>query len=510
MSHTAAPTIAPPSAPTNDAPSAYPTDEQILGINNGDESAFDALLAGAAANARRIIEARANGSEPVARVPRTRGLPLNSNFAQDFTNSGESARNATVNSRGDAGSAAASVTIPAFGERGLHDGANESAADENPSARAASEITALPARLPNDAPEWLARASAAAPDSAPQLAAMYQRANALETFDRAYYGADAAAQQSLVAQLYADDPAALRAMVAAAQQFIAGGASAPRQEPRGSMDNSLDAHSDSSSAHPNFTTSPEAPASGRTEFSRTGADRAPSHTNNFDPAAYAQFEQSTNDAVVADVNRAIERALDRALPANISDGARRRIAGDTLAEVHAALRGDRDLSAQVAQMLRGAIASSAQFGGAFGAPHSNFTTSPEAPASGRTEFSRTGGAPRQEPGGSMAFSGSARAGASSTHSQLSASRFDSATRDAVARLIATRARTVVPEAARRVIGEWTGSVLASHRDRAAKTQAASARVDVTGGGMNSPTPRRAVSPRDINYRATSDEDILSW
>jgi hypothetical protein len=34
------------------------------------------------------------------------------------------------------------------------------------------------------------------------------------------------------------------------------------------------------------------------------------------------------------------------------------------------------------------------------APHSNFTTSPEAPASGRTEFSRTGAAPRREPGGS--------------------------------------------------------------------------------------------------------------
>ena len=169
----------------------------------------------------------------------------------------------------------------------------------------------------------------------------------------------------------------------------------------------------------------------------------PAPQTNFDPAAYAQFEQSTNDAVVADVNRAIERALDRALPADISDGARRRIAGDTLAEVHIALRGDRDLAAQVAESLR------------------------------------TG-------------------------------RFTAATRDAVARLISTRARTVVPEAARRVIGEWTGSVLASHRDRAAKTNAASARVDVTGSALPAPVPRRALAPRDIDYRATSDEDILSW
>jgi hypothetical protein len=165
--------------------------------------------------------------------------------------------------------------------------------------------------------------------------------------------------------------------------------------------------------------------------------------SNFDPAAYAQFEQSTNDAVVADVNRAIERALDRALPDNIADGARRRIAGDTLAEVHAALRGDRELATQVVESLR-------------------------------------------------------------------SGNFSAATRDAVARLIATRARGVVPEAARRVIGEWTGSVLASHRDRAAKTQAASARVDVTGGALAGPVPRRAVAPSEINYRATSDEDILSW
>ncbi len=123
----------------------------------------------------------------------------------------------------------------------------------------------------------------------------------------------------------------------------------------------------------------------------------------FNPAAYAQFEQSTNDAVVTDVNRAIERALDRALPNGIADGARKRIAGDTLAEVHTALRGDRQLASQVAGALRN-------------------------------------------------------------------SQFDSATRDAITRLIVSRARGVVPEAARRVIGEWTGSVLASHRERTAKQQ----------------------------------------
>jgi hypothetical protein len=163
----------------------------------------------------------------------------------------------------------------------------------------------------------------------------------------------------------------------------------------------------------------------------------------FNPAAYAQFEQSTNDAVVSDVNRAIERALDRALPTGIADGARKRIAGDTLAEVHSALRGDRQLASQVAGALRN-------------------------------------------------------------------SQFDSATRDAITRLIVSRARGVVPEAARRVIGEWTGSVLASHRERTAKQQASSARVDVIGGALPQAVPQRGVKSSDINYRATSDEDILSW
>jgi len=405
MSHTAAPAIAPSPAPS--APhhaGAYPSDEQILGIvpDGAIEAEFDALLANAAANAAK-----------------PRALPAES-ASRDANAAAQSTANASV-------------------------------------------------ALPADAPDWLARASAAAPESAPQLASLWQRASALDTFDRAYYGADAAAQQALVAQLYADDPGALRAMVAAAQQIIASsanGTAVARIPPNagnagasgnpGTQHNSVtprcsaaegypDAQSASGVSRPGVENPRPELQDGISLAAKSARDdefhAAPQ--SNFDPAAYAQFEQSTNDAVVADVNRAIERALDRALPADISDGARRRIAGDTLAEVHTALRGDRDLAAQVAESLR------------------------------------TG-------------------------------RFTAATRDAVARLIATRARGVVPEAARRVIGEWTGSVLASHRERAAKSQAASARVDVTGGALPAPVPRRALAPRDIDYRATSDEDILSW
>lgn len=305
-------------------------------------------------------------------------------------------------------------------------------------------------------PEWLARVSAADPAAAPELAALWNRSSALETFDRAVYGGDPSARQQLVTQLYSDDPAALRALVATATQLLDGNVaqvvpsdlgplsdtgrdsllSSPANSPFGSRDTSPSALHSAARAS-NIPRSDEP-----TWATKPPHDPAPAEPH-FSPAAYAQFEQSTNDAVVADVGRAIERALDRTLPQGIADGARRRIAGDTLAEVHAALRGDRQLASQVAAALRG-------------------------------------------------------------------SRFDNATREQIARLITSRARGVVPEAARRVIGEWTGSVLASHRERTARQQANTARVDVIGGASPQAVPRRAVKSGDIDYRATSDEDILSW
>lgn len=280
-------------------------------------------------------------------------------------------------------------------------------------------------------PEWLTRASAADPAAAPELSALWQRSAALEVFDHAFYSGDVSAQRQLVTQLYSDDPGALRAMVAAANELLA-----PSGQSRHSARNAQNAPQMEKPGAPQDDGTP------RENAPRENAENAASSAK-FNPAAYAQFEQATNDAVISDVNRAIERALDRALPNGIADGARKRIAGDTLAEVHTALRGDRQLASQVAGALRN-------------------------------------------------------------------SQFDSATRDAITRLIVSRARGVVPEAARRVIGEWTGSVLASHRERTAKQKASSARVDVIGGALPQIIPQRGVKSTDINYRATSDEDILGW
>ena len=264
------------------------------------------------------------------------------------------------------------------------------------------------------APQWVEDIRAANPQASGQLTALWQRAAAVEEFDRAFYGDDGASRQQFVERLYADNPAALRAMFAAAEQILG-----------------------------------RTPA--RTENISTNAARreqpiqaqSAQQNNAFNPATYAEFERSTNDAVVSELNRAIESTLNRALPNDVADGARRRIANDTLGEIHTALRADRQLSQRVAEVMRGG-------------------------------------------------------------------RLDDSTRAAVAQLIASRARGLVSTAAKRVVGEWTGSVLATHRERTSRQQATQTRVDISGGGLSQPIPRKAVRSGDIDYRSTTDEQILGW
>src|SRR5579872_433524 len=88
-------------------------------------------------------------------------------------------------------------------------------------------------------------------------------------------------------------------------------------------------------------------------------------------------------------------------------------------------------------------------------------------------------------------------------------RFGEAEQQSVAALLAGRAKQLVPSVARRVIGEWTGSVLNTARRKAERQAAAASRVDIAapGGSLDS-MPLRAMSPREVNYAAMSDEQIL--
>ena len=162
----------------------------------------------------------------------------------------------------------------------------------------------------------------------------------------------------------------------------------------------------------------------------------------FDPAAYASFERSTNEAVARDVRGSITDTLTRVLPEGVADGAAKRIGEDIFNEIHRALAADRTLSEQVGEVLRDR-------------------------------------------------------------------RFGTAEQQRVASLLAGRAKQLVPSVARRVIGEWTSSVLGTARTKAARQSAAAARVDIaaTGGSLDS-MPLRAMSSREVKYASMSDDEIL--
>jgi hypothetical protein len=66
----------------------------------------------------------------------------------------------------------------------------------------------------------------------------------------------------------------------------------------------------------------------------------------------------------------------------------------------------------------------------------------------------------------------------------------------------------MPEVARRVVAEWTSSVLASDRSRASRVDAAASRRDITGGRLPEAVPTGALRPRKIDYSRMSDEQIL--
>ncbi|MGD0908025.1 MAG: hypothetical protein ABSA96_10620 [Candidatus Acidiferrales bacterium] len=88
-------------------------------------------------------------------------------------------------------------------------------------------------------------------------------------------------------------------------------------------------------------------------------------------------------------------------------------------------------------------------------------------------------------------------------------RFGNAEQQRVAALLAGRAKQLVPSVARRVIGEWTSSVLGTARTKAARQAAAASRVDIAapGGSLDS-TPLRAMSAREVDYASMSDDEIL--
>jgi hypothetical protein len=80
---------------------------------------------------------------------------------------------------------------------------------------------------------------------------------------------------------------------------------------------------------------------------------------------------------------------------------------------------------------------------------------------------------------------------------------------AVVALITGRARQALPGIAKRVLNEWTSTMVAASQDRLARQRAAAHRVDIAGSGRSADGGRRSLGPRDVDYTRMSDSDILN-
>jgi hypothetical protein len=295
------------------------------------------------------------------------------------------------------------------------------------------------------------------PGGAQEAQTLRQAAQAVDQLDAAIYSGDARAQSEVVAELARANPAAFRQLFSEAAKVLAGLGQAPpvNQSPTlsatadegwGTQQNPVPNQVPAMENRPAFGTNHPSPSL-RTSQSPVSGHQSPQ----FDPAAYAAFERSTNDTVARDVRVAVGDTLTRVLPEGIADGAARRIGDDIFNEIHRTLAADRTLSEQIGEILRG----------------------------------------------------------SSRESTANGWRFGMAEQQRVASLLASRAKQLVPGVARRVIGEWTSSVLGASRSKATRQASAAARVDIAapGGSLDS-TPLRPMSNREIDYASMSDDQIL--
>jgi hypothetical protein len=80
---------------------------------------------------------------------------------------------------------------------------------------------------------------------------------------------------------------------------------------------------------------------------------------------------------------------------------------------------------------------------------------------------------------------------------------------AVVSLITGRARQALPGVAKRVLNEWTSTVVAANHDRRSRQRAAERRVDIAGSSGAGNDGIRSMTPRNIDYARMSDSDILN-
>jgi hypothetical protein len=235
------------------------------------------------------------------------------------------------------------------------------------------------------------RAAIATPEDAKALKELYpggvnearaaaDRARLLDQIDQAYFGAPgrpaeqtSAARTQLAAMMLREDPAAFREMVFAGLRALeeaengsgnsANAANLPRLAQVFGASRSADVAAPFRAASSSTVQQPSAQDAGLKPAATQDVHQSPVTSHQPLASDYAAFEKSANEDLERSVGAAIERTLEQALPSlkssseGASVGARnfvplhQRLAAGIRQDVEAALKGDRQLGEQIAQIL---------------------------------------------------------------------------------------------------------------------------------------------------------------
>ena len=81
---------------------------------------------------------------------------------------------------------------------------------------------------------------------------------------------------------------------------------------------------------------------------------------------------------------------------------------------------------------------------------------------------------------------------------------------AIVSLLTGRARQALPGVAKRVLSEWTSTIMSAANERRTRQRTAERRIDIAGSsGAGNDGRRSSMSPRDLDYARLSDADILN-
>jgi hypothetical protein len=212
------------------------------------------------------------------------------------------------------------------------------------------------------------------PGGVSEARAAAERARVLDDIDRAYFGTAgksaqdiSASREQLAQQMLREDPAAFREMVFAGLRALE--ASGVQADSGASVGSRFSATSATESAATQTTSAATQNQGGLKSAPTNVPAQAPAETraaeHNAHLASYASFEKAANEDLERSVGGAIERTLAQALPnaSRVSNASgvgaqhaaplQARLGQAIRQDVEAALKGDRQLSEQVAQILSG-------------------------------------------------------------------------------------------------------------------------------------------------------------